>query len=232
MTRRWVVGDVETTGFKQPAGIVEIAWVEIDEDFNVLEEVSSLIDPEREIEPGASGVHRITAKDVADAPTISEFFEFVLERPNIEGDVVLIAHNSAYDRAFFAPLCENYLGDIDTVRLARLYYPNEQNHKLDTLRYSLGLDLGDAHRAMGDVVSLLSLLRKMRDEHGLTLEGAFARRDEPVMLSSLTFGIHRDKPIREVPKEYLQWMVRKGDFAVDVLYTARRVLAEVHGVEA
>ena len=77
---RWLIADVETTGVRTEDRVVEIAWIEVDNDLNIVDEVHSLIDPEMPIPAAASGVHHITDAMVADAPTISQFFEIVRGR--------------------------------------------------------------------------------------------------------------------------------------------------------
>jgi DNA polymerase III epsilon subunit-like protein len=61
--------DTETTGLKAP-GVVEIAWIVVDKNLNVLDEFRSLVNPEKPIEPGAQAVHGITAEMVEDMPTM------------------------------------------------------------------------------------------------------------------------------------------------------------------
>ena len=68
--------------------------------------------------------------------------------------------------------------------------------------------------------------------HGFTLADSFRRRDEPVMVPSMPFGKHKGKTFFELPLDYLQWMLKKGDFGPDINYTVKRVLKEAHGVEA
>jgi DNA polymerase III epsilon subunit-like protein len=89
---RYIFGDTETTGLGKDAGIVEISWVETDENFNEVSRHYSLINPEKPIQPGAMGAHGITEAMVADSPTISEFMEEAGYPLDVEGGV-LVAHN-------------------------------------------------------------------------------------------------------------------------------------------
>lgn len=223
--RRWIVGDTETSGLGPGAKVVEIAWFEVDDDLQILDKQHSLIDPQIPIEPGASGVHHITNSMVADSPTIGEFFEHIYDG-FIEGDVILIAHNSSFDRPFFAPWCKDLNGEIDTLRLARRYLPDQQNHKLQTLRYSLGLDAGEAHSAMGDIIALLNLLRLLKDKSGLSLEEMVKSHGEPLFVHNMPFGKHKGIPIHNVPRDYLQWLRRQDNVDRDLTYTIDKVLAD------
>jgi DNA polymerase III epsilon subunit-like protein len=89
---RYIVLDVETSDIGPDSGVVEIAWAEIDPTLQVIEEVHSRIDPEKPINPAASGVHGITNADVADEPTLSQFFE-IIRGSKITGPMVIIGHN-------------------------------------------------------------------------------------------------------------------------------------------
>ena len=103
---RFFFGDVETTGLRKPAKIVELCVVETDDQFNVLNTWESRIDPEAPIEPGASGVHGLTNAMLVDEPTIEQFME--MHGYPLRTDGVLIAHNVAYDREFLGPHFESY----------------------------------------------------------------------------------------------------------------------------
>jgi len=226
MTRRYILGDVETSGLSAEAGVVEIAWLEIDESLNVLDERHSLIDPQHPIEPGASGVHHITDDMVADSPTFDEYFEHIYGGW-IEGDIILIAHNSPFDRRFFAPACRSLNGEIDTLRLARKLIPEAQNHKLQTLRYMFKLDAGTAHSAMGDVKALYNLLTLLLQKADASLEDLIKITNEPLFVHTMPFGKHRGKPITEVPRDYFQWLMKQDNVDPDLMYTMKRVIAEL-----
>ena len=71
---RYYIVDTETSGTDETAGVCEVAFLEIDENFNELARVQSLIDPEVMISPSASGIHGLVDDDVKDFPTLSEFF--------------------------------------------------------------------------------------------------------------------------------------------------------------
>jgi DNA polymerase III epsilon subunit-like protein len=225
MDYRFLIADTETSGFGKPpdAMAVEIAWMEVDDDLNILEQWHSLIDPEIPISPGASGVHHITAEHVADAPTIDEFFS-VVHPGKITGNVVFIAHNAPFDRPYWMPWIENCVGEIDTLRVVKRLFPDVQNHKLQTLRYEFGLNSGDAHSALGDVITLHSLLRKIREEHGVTLAELLTRSAEPLFIHKMGFGKHRGQSIHSVPKDYLKWLRGTDNLDPDLAYTIDKVM--------
>lgn len=221
MSIRYIIGDTETTGLEEDAGVCEIAWIEIDEDLNVVDRVHSLIDPQRPISPSASGVHGITNSMVHDAPTMAEFFEHF--QPSIpRSPVGLIAHNLNFDVRFFKP----HFGSLDfslcTLRLARHIWPDAENHKLQTLRYYLadeGLDGGDAHSALGDVETCLSVLRVVRDRFDLSLTDMAELSRKPIVVVKMPFGKHRGLKLDELPSGYVDWLLNKAEIDDDLRYS-------------
>lgn len=207
---RYFLGDTETTGTGDDARVCEIAWVELDNELNVLDTVHSLIDPQIPIPANASGVHNITDTDVQSSPTMSEFVEVVLGQPVMEPSI-LGAHNVKFDARFFGHVLPNQAGTICTLRLARLLWPESPDHKLTTLRYFLGLKSGASHRADGDVETTLDLLRKIANKLEMTLSELVPLSAQPLFIEKMPFGKHFNEPIRNVPRSYFQWLLRQKD---------------------
>lgn len=203
---RYLVGDVETDGFPPDARVVEIAWVEIDEDFNILDTKRSLIDSGRPIPAGASAVHGIVTADLAGAPAIEDFMSGFTDQ---DDDVVLVAHNAPFDVQFFGPHVPTLAGSICTLRLARDFYKDADNHKLQTLKYHLGLEADvahhEAHTAMADTKVLLELLRHLHLTTGMDLNEMLAYCTKPRVITHMPFGKHKGKAMKDVPKSYLTW---------------------------
>jgi exodeoxyribonuclease X len=215
---RYIVVDTETTGPTANDAVCEIAWVEIDQNLNELALVHSLIDPQMRISASASGVHGITQDMVEDAPTIEEFFEHLQPQP--EGSYILIAHNVRFDRPRIEPHLPEVSGQVCTLRLARRYLPNAENHKLSTLAYQYGLDRGDSHRADGDVRTCLSLLRYITHLSGLDLDTIVEAEKSPVIIKEMPFGTHRGVPMHLLDKGYARWALRNmSDLDPDLKHT-------------
>ena len=70
---RMIVLDFETTGLQPGYRPVEIAWLEFDSIYKVSQSVTSLIDPQMPIEPGAQKVHGISSEMLVGKPTLEEF---------------------------------------------------------------------------------------------------------------------------------------------------------------
>ena len=208
---RYIFGDTETTGLGKDAGIVEISWVETDENFNEVSRHYSLINPEKPIQPGAMGAHGITEAMVADSPTISEFMEEAGYPLDVEGGV-LVAHNAAFDIVHFAPWMREPL-TLCTLKAARVIYPEADNHKLTTLKYYLGLEgcHDRAHSADEDVNVLMQLVKRMCQDAECGLPELLHIQNIPRKIHKMSFGKHRGKNLTELPKDYVTWLLTKAD---------------------
>ena len=229
MTYRYLVIDTETTGFKKPAGIAELAFLEFDENLEVLKRTRSLIDPQLPIEPGASGVHGITNQMVADAPTLEEFLTIVEDHPFDDGEIVVVAHNAAYDMQFVGPLIPNLAATVCTLKCARKIYPEADDHKLQTLRYWLELDVeeADAHSAMGDVEVTFALLKRLMKDSGLNLAGLAEISKAPTHITKMGFGKHKGTKLEDLPGEYVSWLLNKADIDPDLRYALTNLKREL-----
>ncbi|MBL0141598.1 MAG: ethanolamine utilization protein [Betaproteobacteria bacterium] len=158
--------DLETTGTSSTGDrVTEVAIVRVVEG-EVVEEWSSLVDPERSIPPDIQILTGITNEMVKGAPTFAEIRDEVRER--LEGHL-FVAHNARFDYGFlkneFARLEMPFTADVlCTVRLSRRLYPEAVGHSLDALIARHGLtdprDCVDPaartgrHSALGDARAL------------------------------------------------------------------------------
>ncbi|TCJ16035.1 DEDD exonuclease domain-containing protein [Rubrobacter taiwanensis] len=163
----YVVFDVETTGSSADGGgITEIGAVRI-EDGRVVDRFSTLVNPERPIEPFVARLTGITDAMVAGAPKTAEViprFERFTE------GTVLVGHNAAFDCAFVAaarggePLPNPVL---DTLRLARALVPGLRRYRLAALARHLRVRESPNHRALSDAAAtaeiFLKLLQMLRE---------------------------------------------------------------------
>ncbi len=173
----FVVFDLETTGTSaKEGGITEFGAVKISRG-EVVEEFSTLVNPEAPISPFVIRLTGITNEMVADAPKIGEvlprFEEFV------EGSV-LVAHNSPFDCSFVKaarrgkPLPNPVL---DTLRLARILVPGLPRYRLSSLAAHLGIRQMPNHRALSDASATAGILLKllgMLDDAGVRTVGEAA----------------------------------------------------------
>lgn len=165
----YVVYDLETTGSSAAKGaITEIGAVKLLRG-EVVEEFSTLINPERTIDPFVVRLTGIMDSMVEDAPPSSEvmprFEEFV------EG-AVMVGHSVSYDASFVAAAREALgLGplpnpSLDTLKLSRTLVPGLKRYRLASLAAHFGVRAMPNHRALSDAaataevfVKLLGLLR-------------------------------------------------------------------------
>ena len=157
--RDYVVLDFETTGMRAGTDqIIQIGAIRYFDHWKD-EEMDQLINPQRHISPTITRLTGISNDMVADAPTIAEKVE---ELVNFIGDLPIIAHNASFDMGFLYAL-DGVSGVklprytvIDTVSLARKKIKDTPNHKLTTLGNYLQME-HDAHNALGDCIVTAAL---------------------------------------------------------------------------
>ena len=208
-----LVLDTETASLTK--GVVDIALACVDEDFQVYWKIESLIDPECEISPQAMGVHHITPEMVWDQPTLEEFMrEHRYPLANVD---VVIGHKVDFDLRFVRDYLPDNFKVIDTLKLSRGAWPDAENHKLQTLRYMHRLDAGSAHRAMGDVITTISLARHICEMYGTDATGLLQLMNAPLSLDTrMSFGKHKGDRLRDLPMNYVRWLVDKADIDPDL----------------
>lgn len=216
--------DSETTDAGPTASVVEIGWIKTDENFQILEQVESLIDPQQMISPGASGIHGLVNADVENAPTLKEFF--TEDDPSCHGKLldspaVIIGHRIDFDMRFLAPYFATPPIRLCTLRWARKLYPDADDHKLSTLIFALNLPRSPgAHRVMADIWSAYYLCRHICERTHMTLPELAAASEQPMELAVYPFGKHKGTPFRQVPKSYLRWARENmKDLDIDMSYT-------------
>lgn len=204
-----IVADTETASLD--GGVCDIAAAVLDENLNIVQTFESLIDPERKISPSASGIHHITDEMVWDKPTLAEFMDMT-GRPFDDPELVIGGHNIQYDVRVLGSWIPAGHRKLCTLRLARNLWPEIENHKLQTLRYHFKLDAGTAHRAMGDVVACISLMRMIVQEQGWSLQQLIHAARRPLSPETkMTFGKHKGTKIKDLPKDYVNWLLTKAD---------------------
>ena len=164
---RIAVIDLETTGTSATGdGITEIGIVRI-EAGEVVEEWSSLVNPQMTIPPEIQALTGITDAMVRDAPTFAELADDV--RSRLEGHL-FVAHNARFDYGFIknafrrtgVPFSAEVLC---TVRLSRKLYPQFAQHNLDSLISRHRLSTADRHRALGDARLAWQFMQTAVREH-------------------------------------------------------------------
>lgn len=210
--------DTETTGMDpESAEVIELACVDVETG----DAWDALIQPAGPIPPTASAVHHLTAGDFTVAfPTLKDAWRAM--QITMGDPVVYAAHNAEFDMKF----CKPSLGKLwlCTWRCAMHLFPDAPAYGNQVLRYYLGLrphipDGMAPHRALYDTLCTAELLRVMLTMR--PIEELLELQHQPVILKTCAFGKHRGQPWSEVPKDYLAWIIRQGEFDRDTLATAK-----------
>ena len=177
---RQIILDTETTGLDPRLGhrIIEVAAVEMLDRRPTGRTLQIYIDPEREIDAGASEVHGMTWEDLKGKP---KFMDVAPEFIAFARGAQWIIHNAPFDIGFldreFAnadlPRCADlYGGLIDTLALAREAFPGKRNN-LDALCERFGVC--NAHRTLHGALLDAQLLAEVylamtRGQESLTID--------------------------------------------------------------
>lgn len=192
--------DTETASLA--GGVVELAYLEVDYDLNVLSEFCSHVNPERPIEPGAQAIHGITDDMVKDAPTLAQV------AAHFEGPIEMIAHNAHFDRRMIQPTIQ-VSNMLCTLKVARALIKGTTNFKLETLQAELKLPVQKSHSALGDVHTVRDLLLHMREHHGMNLRQYLQAASVPAVVHLMPFGKYTGKPLTTLPASYRDWLLQQ-----------------------
>lgn len=155
--------DIETTGGNAPYHrITEIAII-VHDGVKVIDEFSTLINPERSIPWNITRLTGINDDMVKDAPRFCDIAKRIVEMT--EGNI-FVAHNAAFDynfiRSEFTQLGYDFKrNQLCTVRLSRALIPGKTSYSLGNLCTSVGIKVNDRHRAGGDAMATARLFEML-----------------------------------------------------------------------
>lgn len=155
----YAIIDIETTGLSPAAErIIEIA-IYIHDGEKVINEYSTLINPERNISANITRITGITNEMVKDAP---KFWEIAKDIVILTEGKSFVAHNASFDYNFirneFKSLGYDYKRDrLCTVKLSRKIIPGFKSYSLGKLCSDLGINIDGRHRAAGDALATVKL---------------------------------------------------------------------------
>ena len=189
----FIFWDLETIGLLPPqqktpdtdrgcssVGIVEISIAAVDCDGTPSWVFNKIIDPEVRIPYGASKVHGIYDKDIVGAPTffaVAPFLRELFHGP----DVLPVGFNSwSFDEPYLNAVADRYgippiLPERQTGDLRRVWLqvsPPENNGRgrlSDHIAPVYNVSVENAHRAWGDVRTLIRTMEAMIVRHGREL---------------------------------------------------------------
>jgi len=157
----YAILDIETTGGKyNEEGITEIAIYKFD-GHEVVDQVISLVNPERPIQPFVVGLTGINNDMLRNAPKFYEIAKRILE---ITQDCILVAHNAKFDyrilRTEFRRLGYEYEREtLCSVELSKKLLPGHASYSLGKLTKALGIPISSRHRADGDAIATVKLFK-------------------------------------------------------------------------
>ena len=157
----YTIVDLETTGGKfNEESIIEVAAYRFD-GVKITDQFISLVNPQRDIHPYVEKLTGITSKMVKTAPKFHEVAKRIIE---ITSDSILVAHNAQFDYRIlqleFKRLgFEFSMKSLCTVILSQELLPEQESYKLGRLSRSLGIPLKERHRASGDALATVELLK-------------------------------------------------------------------------
>ncbi|MBI2753424.1 MAG: DNA polymerase III subunit epsilon [Betaproteobacteria bacterium] len=180
MAARRIVLDTETTGLNARLGdrVIEIGCVEILNRRITERTFHRYVNPEREIEEGASRIHGLTREDLADKP---RFAEIAREFADYVRGAELVIHNAAFDLEFLdqelalanmGKVLDHAESVVDTLAIARELHPGKKN-SLDALceRYVVDNSNRTLHGALLDARLLAEVYLAMtRGQESLAME--------------------------------------------------------------
>jgi exodeoxyribonuclease X len=234
MTYRCV--DLETTGLpsdEEPSGIVEIGWCDMR--FDIIHAPKSvLVDCGIPVTIEARAVHHISDEMVAGELKPGAAC-MLLADGNHE---YLCAHNIDHEKHYVGPGVVAATGEerkwVCTYKTALRIWPDAPGHKLQELRYFLNLDDAEdfdpkfadpPHRASADAYVCAHLLRRILHEPKITIEQLVRWSSGPALLWMCFLKKHKGTPWKDVPKDYLDWIVNKSDITDrDIRATAKYYL--------
>lgn len=217
------VFDVETTGLDASVHrVVEIAAYDLDTDANRITRVGAqLVHPGRDIPAEASAIHHILGIDLDGASN----FEDVWPLFSLNAPPYFAAHNCEFEQSYLpAPPGTQW---ICTLKCSLRAWPDAPAYGNQVLRYHHQFDGYDgfdrklasfAHRAEPDAYVTAYLLHKLLSAN--PLDSLVAWSGERKAYPTINFGKHRGSKWADVPRDYLEWMIKQTAMDPDALHCA------------
>ncbi len=169
----YAILDIETTGGSpKTEKITEIA-IFFHDGNQIIDEWSTLINPEKDIPYFITGLTGITNEMVANSP---RFFEIAKEIVKRTENHIIVGHNVSFDYGFikseFSRLGFEYNRDVlCTVRLSRKLIPGHKSYSLGKICKDLGIKITDRHRAAGDALATVKLFELLQEQSKMNGDG-------------------------------------------------------------
>lgn len=208
--------DIETTGLSTKTDrIVEICVLSIDEHGNLLDELNTLVSPERAM--GATSIHGITSEMVSEAPTFKEIAPLLTSMLN---NRLVIAHNAIFDIGFlnselYRTIQFNQsLNALCTLQLSRKLLHNLPSFKLPIICEYFDIPIEEAHTARQDCFATMQLFLELKKifEQNNSREAFKSKFYKPNRILPNFFIFQESNPrTREVPRSQAVIQIKKAE---------------------
>jgi len=166
------VVDIETTGNGYKGQKITEISVFLFDGHKVIDEFTSLVNPEQRIPHFITNLTGITEAMVSTAP---KFYEIAKKVVEITKDAIFVAHNVTFDynviRDEFKSLGFDFKRKkLCTVRLSRKIIPGLPSYSLGNICTAEGIEIAERHRAKGDAEATVELFRRLlKRDHNFTI---------------------------------------------------------------
>ena len=172
MDKLYAVVDIETTGNGYKGSKITEISIFIFDGEKVLDEFTTLVNPESTIPAFITNLTGITDAMVRTAP---KFYEIAKNVQEITKDCIFVAHNVNFDYNIIQAEFKNLGFDFKrkklcTVRLSRKLIPGLNSYSLGKICVDENIPINGRHRARGDVEATVELFRRLiKRDHNFTI---------------------------------------------------------------
>jgi DNA polymerase-3 subunit epsilon/exodeoxyribonuclease X len=242
---KYILLDTETTGASEEDRVIQLGYIVLGS--KNIEVYNDFCSTDIEIKYQAMEVHNITPEMIENKPKCIDTNGYKrLQELNTDDNYIII-HNAPFDLGMLSKEgFSNRMKVIDTLRVAKHIYENEDSHRLQYFRYKMGLYKDEqkeaknlnievkAHDAIGDVLILKLFLSKLRKSiediypNENSVEKMVELTKKPIFIKTFRFGKYKGKTLQEVASTdagYLRWMLSSmGNLDDDMRYSINSVL--------
>lgn len=159
----FVILDLETTGLTNDPNVDIVDVAVVSHHGEIL--LNTLVKPAQSIPLVASRIHGIYDEDVTAAPSFLEIYPQLMALLN--GKIVVV-YNHSFDQDILRAVCRRLKQPMVTptewycaMRAYSVYSSSTRYQKLTVACEREGIPLASAHRALGDCLMTLALMKKM-----------------------------------------------------------------------
>ena len=227
MPAKYIILDTETTGTAEEDRVIQLGYLVLGA--KEIEVQNEFFSSDIAIKFAAMEVHGITQEMIENKPTCQKSSSYARLQELNTNENYMIIHNAPFDLGMLEKEGFNTkMKVIDTLRVAKHIYKDEEAHRLQYFRYKMGLYKDEqkeadalgivvkAHDAIGDVLVLKLFLSKLKQSITKIFPGEnpvdkmVDLTNTPILIEKFRFGKYKGKTLREVSSEdagYLRWML-------------------------